>query len=320
MELGVFTLSQPAVVFNSVSKAFGSTQALENVSFEIPQGSVFGYIGPNGAGKTTTIKILVGLIQDFDGEVLVDGQNVSNERLNIHRMLGYLPQEVGFQEWRTVRQMLITFGRLSGLSHSEMDTRVNEVLETVGLPDVENRKIAHLSGGMKQKLHLAQCLLHQPELLVLDEPMSGLDPASRHQVRLIIRNLCQKGVTVLFSSHILSDVQDIATQVGILNNGQLLVVGTPDQIQSHFQLGNDIEIVVAEDSPICKNFAELPTIESAEELSFNRILLHLKPEVDIDRVIPNILEKLISEGCKLRSFNLVRPSLEEVYLKYVGGF
>lgn len=316
----MFTLSQPAVVFNSVSKAFGSTQALENVSFEIPQGSVFGYIGPNGAGKTTTIKILVGLIQDFDGEVLVDGQNVSNERLNIHRMLGYLPQEVGFQEWRTVRQMLITFGRLSGLSHSEMDTRVNEVLETVGLPDVENRKIAHLSGGMKQKLHLAQCLLHQPELLVLDEPMSGLDPASRHQVRLIIRNLCQKGVTVLFSSHILSDVQDIATQVGILNNGQLLVVGTPDQIQSHFQLGNDIEIVVAEDSPICKNFAELPTIESAEELSFNRILLHLKPEVDIDRVIPNILEKLISEGCKLRSFNLVRPSLEEVYLKYVGGF
>jgi len=316
----VFTLSQPAVVFNSVSKAFGSTQALENVSFEIPQGSVFGYIGPNGAGKTTTIKILVGLIQDFDGEVLVDGQNVSKERLNIHRMLGYLPQEVGFQEWRTVRQMLITFGRLSGLSRSEMDTRVNEVLETVGLPDVENRKIAHLSGGMKQKLHLAQCLLHQPELLVLDEPMSGLDPASRHQVRLIIRNLCQKGVTVLFSSHILSDVQDIATQVGILNNGQLLVVGTPDQIQSHFQLGNDIEIVVAEGSPICKNFAELPTIESAEELSFNRILLHLKPEVDIDRVIPNILEKLISEGCKLRSFNLVRPSLEEVYLKYVGGF
>lgn len=316
----MFTLSQPAVVFNSVSKAFGSTQALENVSFEIPQGSVFGYIGPNGAGKTTTIKILVGLIQDFDGEVLVDGQNVSKERLNIHRMLGYLPQEVGFQEWRTVRQMLITFGRLSGLSRSEMDTRVNEVLETVGLPDVENRKIAHLSGGMKQKLHLAQCLLHQPELLVLDEPMSGLDPASRHQVRLIIRNLCQKGVTVLFSSHILSDVQDIATQVGILNNGQLLVVGTPDQIQSHFQLGNDIEIVVAEGSPICKNFAELPTIESAEELSFNRILLHLKPEVDIDRVIPNILEKLISEGCKLRSFNLVRPSLEEVYLKYVGGF
>jgi ABC-2 type transport system ATP-binding protein len=315
----VFTLSQPAVVFNSVSKAFGNTQALENVSFEIPQGSVFGYIGPNGAGKTTTIKILVGLIQDFDGEVLVDGQSVSKERLNIHRKLGYLPQEVGFQEWRTVRQMLTTFGRLSGLSRSEINTRVSEVLETVGLPDVENRKIAHLSGGMKQKLHLAQCLLHQPELLVLDEPMSGLDPASRHQVRLIIRNLCQKGVTVLFSSHILSDVQDIATQVGILNNGQLLVVGTPDQIQNHFQLGNDIEVVVAEGSSICKNFAELPTIESTEELSLNRILLHLKPEADIDRVIPNILEKLISEGCKLRSFNLVRPSLEEVYLKYVEG-
>ncbi|MDF1539000.1 MAG: ABC transporter ATP-binding protein, partial [Candidatus Thorarchaeota archaeon] len=279
----------------------------------------FGYIGPNGAGKTTTIKILVGLIRDFEGEVFVDGRSISEERLNIHRRLGYLPQEVGFQEWRTVKQMLTTFGRLSGLSSSETNSRVSEVLETVGLPDVENRKIAHLSGGMKQKLHLAQCLLHHPELLVLDEPMSGLDPASRHQVRSIVRNLAKDGATVLFSSHILSDVQDIASQVGILNNGHLLVVGTPDQIQRHFQLGNDIEIVVADGSPICRGLGELPGIQSIEEASHTRRLLHLKSDADVDMTISSILERLISEGCQLRTFNLVRPSLEEVYLKYVGG-
>ncbi len=312
-------MSQSAVVFNNVSKSFGNTKALENVSFEIPRGSIFGYIGPNGAGKTTTIKILVGLIQDFEGDVLVDGRNISNERLEIYRKLGYLPQEVGFQEWRTVRQMLMTFGRLSGLSSSETNSRVDEVLVTVGLPDVENRRIAHLSGGMKQKLHLAQCLLHQPELLVLDEPMSGLDPASRHQVRLVVQNLAKNGVTVLFSSHILSDVQDIATQVGLLNNGRLLVVGTPEQIQDRFQLGNDIEIVVADSSPLCDDLGKLPGIQGIEEPSGTRRLLHLTPDADVDKTISVILNHLISAGCQLRSFNLVRPSLEEVYLKYIGG-
>lgn len=311
--------TEPIVAFEGVSKTYKDVQALSNVSFEIPRGSVFGYIGPNGAGKTTTIKILVGLIQDFDGDVYVDGRRISEGMSDIHRKLGYLPQEVGFQNWRTVGQMLTTFGRLSGLPKTGLEKRVGEVLELVALPDVQDRRIVHLSGGMQQKLRLAQSLIHNPELIILDEPMSGLDPASRHQVKSIIRRLSERGVTVFFSSHILSDVQDIATLIGILNKGQLMRVGTPDELQSHFQVGNDIEIVLAEDSAMCSGIDNIMGVEYLESTSSKREVLHLKSDADVDIVIAEVVRKLLSEGCRLRQLNLLKPSLEEVYLRYIGG-
>jgi ABC-2 type transport system ATP-binding protein len=310
---------QAVVSFHGVSKRFGPVQALDEVSFDIPRGSIFGYIGPNGAGKTTTMKILVGLIQDYEGEVLVEGDDISKDRMSIHKKLGYLPQEVGFQEWRTVGQMLETFGRLSGIPDSEIRDRVRGVLETVDLPDVEDRKIAHLSGGMRQKMRLAQCLIHNPELLVLDEPMSGLDPASRHQVRSIIRGLSEDGATVLFSSHILSDVQDIATEIGILNKGQLMIVGSPEQLQDHFRIGNDIEVVVAAGFPMPGGVSNQPGVESVEELSSTRSLIHLAPDADVDTTTSVVLRRLVEANVPLRSFRLVQPSLEEVYIRYVGG-
>jgi ABC-2 type transport system ATP-binding protein len=313
------TNTEPIVAFEDVSKTYKDVQALSNVSFEIPRGSVFGYIGPNGAGKTTTIKILVGLIRDFDGDVYVDGRRISEGMSDIHRKLGYLPQEVGFQNWRTVGQMLTTFGRLSGLPKTGLEKRVGEVLELVALPDVQDRRIVHLSGGMQQKLRLAQSLLHDPELIILDEPMAGLDPASRHQVKLIIKRLSERGATVFFSSHILSDVQDIATLIGILNKGQLMRVGTPDELQSHFQVGNDIEIVVAEGSVMCSDFEDIPGVDYLESTSSKRQVLHLTSDADIDTVIAEVVRKLLSEGCRLRQLNLLKPSLEEVYLRYIGG-
>jgi ABC-2 type transport system ATP-binding protein len=309
----------PVVKFEGVSKTYKDVQALSNVSFEIPRGSIFGYIGPNGAGKTTTIKILVSLIRDFDGDVYVDGRRISEGMSDIHRKLGYLPQEVGFQNWRTVGQMLTTFGRLSGLPKTGLEKRVGEVLELVALPDVQDRRIVHLSGGMQQKLRLAQSLLHDPELIILDEPMSGLDPASRHQVKSIIKRLSERGATVFFSSHILSDVQDIATLIGILNKGQLMRVGTPDELQSHFQVGNDIEIVVAEGSVMCSDFEDIPGVDYLESTSSKRQVMHLTSDADIDTVIAEVVGKLLSEGCRLRQLNLLKPSLEEVYLRYVGG-
>jgi ABC-2 type transport system ATP-binding protein len=307
------------LVFEDVSKSYNGVRALNSVSFHIPRGSIFGYIGPNGAGKTTTIKIIVGLIQDFEGDVLIDGQRISELKTDVYRNLGYLPQEVGFQEWRTVGQMLTTFGRLSGLSKSQIETRIQDVLQLVSLHDVRNRKIVHLSGGMQQKLRLAQALLHEPDLLVLDEPMSGLDPTSRYHVKSIIKNLSERGVTIFFSSHILSDVQDIATLIGILNKGALMQVGTPQEIQNNFQVGNNIEVVVADSSPLCKNLDGIEGIEYVEHVSGKKQILHLKSGADVDLVIRSSIERMLSEGCQVRNLNLVRPSLEEVYIKYVEG-
>ena len=188
------------VVLKNVSKYYGTFRALDNVSFTIKEGEIFGYIGPNGAGKTTTMKILVDLISDFQGEISIGGHQIPKERNEIHRLLGYLPQNVAFQDWRTVNHALTTFGRLSGLSLQKVEDSIPKILDLLALSDVRHKKISQLSGGMIQKVGLAQALLHEPKFLVLDEPLGGLDPLSRHQFKDIVLKLRNKGTTILFSS------------------------------------------------------------------------------------------------------------------------
>ena len=210
------------IEFKNVSKAYKDLLALNDISFDVRKGEILGYVGPNGAGKTTTIKILVGLIKDYLGKVYIYGKNIAKDNKETHKLIGYHPQEANFQEWRTVNHALKTFGRLSGLKSPQLDNRINKILELINLQDFRDKKIAHLSGGMFQKLRLGQALLHEPEILVLDEPLSGLDPSSRIQFKKIIKELAKKGKTILFSSHILNDVQDIANKIGIINLGQII--------------------------------------------------------------------------------------------------
>ncbi|MHA1356398.1 MAG: ABC transporter ATP-binding protein [Candidatus Heimdallarchaeota archaeon] len=171
------------IEFSNVYKSYKDVKALLGVSFSIKKGEIFGYIGPNGAGKTTTLKILVGLLTDFTGEVKVEKELLANHQ-NLGARIGYMPQEVGFQEWRTVNEALVTFGLLSGMDKTDIEKRIPEVLELLGLSESQKRKIKHLSGGMQQKLKLAQALLHNPSILVLDEPLSGLDPT----IQLVVFN------------------------------------------------------------------------------------------------------------------------------------
>jgi ABC-2 type transport system ATP-binding protein len=290
--------SKALIEFQTVSKSYKNTLALDKISFAINKGDVFGYIGPNGAGKTTTIKILVGLIRDYTGDVYIAGKNISKSRQEIYKILGYHPQEAGFQRWRTIDHALRTFGRLSGLESAHLESKIREVLEFVNLQDVRYKKIIHLSGGMIQKLRLAQALLNDPQILVLDEPLSGLDPSSRYQVKNLIKNLSQKGITILFSSHILTDIQDIANKIGIVNNGRIIKIGSPDELQSEFHIGN---------------------IERIEIGASNKQFAHLKGDADIDDTIHRILRKITEHKSKMRNFRILTPSLEEVYLKYIEG-
>ena len=243
----------------------------------------------------------------------------NNLHLVFNKILGYLPQEVGFQEWRTVDHALSTFGKLSGLKSNHLEIRIKEVLDLVSLPDVRYEKITHLSGGMKQKLLFAQAMLHEPEILILDEPMSGLDPTSRFQMKEIIQDLAKTGVTIFLSSHILSDVQDFSTQIGILNKGKLLKSGSPSEIQQDFQVENNLEIEFTKRTSLSKDVEDLPCVNSVKQISDNKQLMFIKSEADLDVCIKSILEKVLQQNCKIRNFNVLRPSLEEVYLKYIRG-
>lgn len=307
------------IEFKNVSKSYKDLLALDDISFQIPKGEIFGYIGPNGAGKTTSIKILVGLIQKYNGNVFIHGNNITLEKKNYHRLIGYHPQEAGFQEWRTIDHCFKTFGRLSGLTSKEIEHRTQEILDLINLSEVRYKKIVHLSGGMFQKLRLGQALLNEPQILVLDEPLSGLDPNMRFQFKKIIKKLGKSGITILFSSHILNDVQNIADKIGILNKGKILTIGSPEELQNSFHIGNILEIIVAKNTPLCENLEDLTNVDYVENVKSNKQLIHLKSDADIDLSITSIFELLIQQKCKIRTFNLVKPSLEEVYLKYVGG-
>ncbi|HXZ23245.1 MAG TPA: ABC transporter ATP-binding protein, partial [Methanomassiliicoccales archaeon] len=191
------------VVLSNVSKSYRNVMALRGVSLELRRGETFGYIGPNGAGKTTTIRIMVGLLGKYSGDVTINGVPLLGNKEKVNRMLGYVPQKAAFQEWRTVDQALSTFGRLSGIPRSEIDAKIAATLERIGITEVRNRKVGALSGGTLQKVGLAQAIMHEPELLVLDEPVAGLDPESRYHFKELFRDFRKEGKTVFFSSHIL---------------------------------------------------------------------------------------------------------------------
>ncbi|HUW89000.1 MAG TPA: ABC transporter ATP-binding protein [Candidatus Nanopelagicaceae bacterium] len=313
------TNNEALITFQNISKSYNNSLALDNISFTINKGDVFGYIGPNGAGKTTTIKILVGLIRDYIGKVYIEGKDISNSRQELYKILGYHPQEAGFQSWRTVEHALRTFGRLSGLKQDHLELKITEVLKFVNLEEVRNKKIIHLSGGMLQKLRLAQALLNDPQILVLDEPLSGLDPSSRYQVKNLIKSLSLQGITIFFSSHILSDIQDISNKIGILNKGRVIKIGDPNELQNEFLIGNIIEVVYTEVGNPCQNLEQIDGVEKIELGAPNKQLIHLEANADLDNTIQKILRSIADQKCKMRNFQILKPSLEEVYLKYIEG-
>jgi ABC-2 type transport system ATP-binding protein len=312
-----FNNSSEFVVLRDVTKKFGSFCALSKISLGIREGEIFGYIGPNGAGKTTTMKIIVGLISDFQGEVFIGDYQVPQKKNEIHKLLGYLPQNVAFQEWRTVNHALKTFGKLSGLGNEEVEKRISDTLDLLGLADVRYKKITQLSGGMIQKVGLAQALLHEPKLLVLDEPLGGLDPLSRRQFKDIVLKLGQKGTTVLFSSHILSDVQDVADRIGIINRGRIMQIGTLDELKSYLMHKKTIEILLSRDGDEWKKLGSIKNVKSVEEPSPRRVLVNLEPDSDEERLVNDVVQSIVKLGIRVRGVALLEPSLDEIYLSYV---
>ncbi|NMC08108.1 MAG: ABC transporter ATP-binding protein [Candidatus Lokiarchaeota archaeon] len=306
--------------FQNIEKSYKDTKALKGVSFEIKKGEIFGYIGPNGAGKTTTIKILIGLIRDYTGSILINGEPLDYGSNGFHKILGYLPQDVGFQEWRTVDHALMTFGRLSGLHKEEIKARIPKVLDLVTLENVRNKNIRKLSGGMQQKLLFAQALLHDPEFLVLDEPMTGLDPLARYHMKTVFQRVAKEsGKTIFFSTHILSDLEGVCNTLGVLNNGQIIKIGTPKDFREEYRTRDIVEIVYSNGTP---KLADVGAMEMVEEVSMaedgtQRIVL--KRGNDLDASLARLMASLVGQGCRVRNFNLVRPSLDDVYLQLIGG-
>jgi ABC-2 type transport system ATP-binding protein len=313
----VAEVGEPLVDFRGVSKVYGQHMALNGMDLQVDGGELFGFIGPNGAGKTTTIKVMIGLLTDFQGEVSISGIAMPSGRKAVHRDLGYLPQHVAFQEWRTVEQVLSTFGRLSGLVGKDLEDGIEWALGLLEVQHLRDRRVTQLSGGEHQKVGMAQAILHRPALLVLDEPMVGLDPESRFRFKEVMQGLHREGTTILFSSHILSDVQDVATRIGIISYGRTIWNGTIPQLKEHFDFSNDYQVILSRDSGRWRELEALDGVLSLEETESGTLLVRFDRSKDIDEVSDRLLRGLLERDCRVRSFLPVSPTLEQLYVSFV---
>ena len=210
-------------------KKYDNVLALDGLNMDIQKGELYGFVGPNGAGKTTTIRIIAGLLHPTRGEVWIDGQRAEKDEKILKSKIGYVPDFFGVYDNLTVMEYLEFYASAYGLYGKEGTRRAREVLDRVELFQMEERFVDELSRGMQQRLCLARALIHQPQLLVMDEPASGLDPGARRIFKNVLKSLCQEGYTVLISSHILSELADMCSNVGIINQGKMVLQGEMDE-------------------------------------------------------------------------------------------
>jgi ABC-2 type transport system ATP-binding protein len=300
------------VELENVRKKYYAQTVLDGVSFDIREGEVFGYIGPNGAGKTTTLKILAGLLTKYDGTIRVGGTDI--KQTPAHKLIGFMPQSCGFQNWRTVDSALDSLGELSGVSDEDRRARIPRLLERFDLLGSRFKKVKELSGGMTQKLGLIQALLHEPRLLVLDEPLEGLDPPSRNLLKEVIRERRRAGTTVLFSSHILSDVEDVADRIGILHRGKLATSGSIRELVTGFGLPTDIAVSFAK-RPSSIDF--LAALGTASERKPDEWRIRLAEGTDPDAVVHTIIERTFAADGRIRKVGIAEPNLDDLFAQYI---
>ncbi len=308
--------SHPMIELCNVHRFFGSTRAVDNVSFEVRPGQVFGYIGPNGAGKTTSMRILATLdLPDF-GDAYVDGFSVVNDPDRVRRRLGFMPDYFGTYTNVNVREYLDFFARAYDLRGQQRLRALDHTMRFTKLDELAEKPINGLSKGMKQRLCLGRSMIHDPGVLVLDEPAAGLDPGARIQLREMIRALANDGKSVLISSHILTELAEICDTVGIIEQGQLLAVGSVEDILNEQPGQATVRLRVLENTTglteWLKDRADVREFRAEEQFV---VFVH-----DGDRESEaDILRDMIQAGFRIASFASLEKSLEDVFLQVTQG-
>jgi ABC-2 type transport system ATP-binding protein len=309
--------TRPAIEARGLTKQFGTVLALDDLDLDVPQGSIFGLLGPNGAGKTTAIRILTGLARPTRGSASVAGIDVGLDQPELRRRLGYLDQDPRFYGWMKGRELLELVGRLHGLAASDLRTRVGEMLARTGLSEAAERRIGGYSGGMRQRLGIAQALLHRPQLLFLDEPVSSLDPEGRRDLLALIADL-RGEATVVFSTHVLSDVERICDRVAILDRGRLATEGPLEALlAAHARPIYRLVPAPGQDDRVAVLLDRLRAAPWATDASTEHGYLRVTVS-DPGAAGAGILPLVVTTGVVLDSFERARPTLEDVFLALVG--
>ena len=294
----------PILELEHVSKRFGSHLAVDDLSFAVPRGSVFGLLGPNGAGKSTTIRMIMRIIASDSGSILLDDQPVDDDR---RRLIGYLPEERGLYKKMKVIEHLVFLGTLRGLAAGEARRRAGEWLDRFGLGEWTGHKVEDLSKGMQQKLQLIGTVLHRPRLLILDEPLSGLDPIVTRELKDLLLAMADDGVTVVLSTHVLPQVDELCTHLCLINRARAILKGALGTIREEY--GGRTWVVAS--GLGADGIRALPQVEAVRPLG-DRLLVDLAENAD-----PRDLVRALAERGTLESFTRFVPDLENIFIRAV---
>ncbi|MBP6786235.1 MAG: ATP-binding cassette domain-containing protein [Candidatus Promineofilum sp.] len=306
------------LIAQALRKTFGTNQAVRGISFSVMQGEIFSLLGPNGAGKTTTINMLSCLIEPTSGTAEIAGYVIPGDSLNVRRAIGVVPQEIALYDALTARQNLEFWGKLYDMSGTLLAARIDEVLEQVGLSDRAKDKIKTYSGGMKRRINIAAGLLHKPQLLFMDEPTVGIDPQSRRRILDMVRELRDQGMTILYTTHYMEEAEELSDRVGIIDQGQLIAVGTQAELTTVVGEQETLRLHLAEEVPPLEGkfdaFTGLPGILSAAAVD-HQIIVSV---ADAGEALPGVVGRAGEVGLRIRSVDIEQPNLEAVFLHLTG--
>jgi ABC-2 type transport system ATP-binding protein len=303
------------IVADGLVKRYGDFAAVDDVSFSVSSGEIFGFLGPNGAGKSTTVSMLTTRIVPTSGRATVGGYDVVSQAGDVRRLAGVALQEIGLDPLMKSLELLTIQGQLFGMSRKQSQARAHELLELVKLSDVTERRIGKYSGGMRRRLDLALALVHEPAVLFLDEPTTGLDPASRRDIWNEVRRLNRElGMTIFLTTQYLEEADELADRVAIITNGKIAIEGTPTDLKS--QMGGDtINLTFADVTTVDRAREQLENMATRTQTDRETLRLYLP---NAAASVPTVVNRLQAAGIAPLSLTLTQPTLDDVFLKVTG--
>lgn len=306
-------------------KKFGDFTAVNGISFDIKEGEIFSLLGPNGAGKTTTISMLSTLYIPTSGDATIGGHSITRESMSVRQIIGVVPQDIALYEELTARDNLAFWGQMYGLSGKALNSRIDEILEQIGLTDKAKNRVKTYSGGMKRRVNIGVGLLHKPRLLFMDEPTVGIDPQSRRAILDTVKDLNKLGMTVLYTTHYMEEAEELSDRVGIMDHGDLIALGTQNELTQQVGQTDTLLLHISEeDDPatLVQAIRSIPGVKLAEaslesapgQTDHTVSVITLSAE----EILAPIVAKASEQGIKIHSLDIREPNLEAVFLYLTG--
>jgi len=310
------------IEIDSVTKRFEDTVAVDNLSMSVAKGELFGLLGPNGAGKSTLTKMMSGMLNPTSGTIKVGQYSIQKEPMKVKELLGVVPQDIVLYDYLNAKENLSFYGRLYGLSGKKLKNRIEELLKFTQLDEkAVKRHVSTYSGGMKRRVNIAAALLHEPQVLLLDEPTAGLDPQNKHALWEIIQTLKKQGKTIVLTTHMMDEAEELCDRVAIMDHGKIIALGSPSQLVRKGKMENTITVVPDKISPklieLIKSISGVKNAYTAQHENEKNETIKVITDCP-DDILPDVVSTIVNNKTKVLSVQLSRVTLEDVFITLTG--